>query len=88
MFGDLYAPVTDVEDLAADDRLWLVVVKSQTTARTGFGGMNNNLVRLCYLRESGAAMTELAASLLPGLVAQAAGSCDLLPRRIKRWGQA
>jgi len=88
MFGDLEAPVCEVEDLSPDGSLWLGLMEGGAATGADFRGMTDNLIRMCDLSERRPCVSKLPASFPPGLLAEAAGALHLLPRWIKRWGQA
>ena len=48
MFCHLHAPVQDVKDLTASDRLWLAVIEQSAASLAHIGRVNDGLVGLCY----------------------------------------
>ena len=83
MLGNFHAPFADVEDLTADACCERAVLKMRAAVRAGFRRMNDDLIWLCDLLESRAAMTALTAGLASRLLSEASGARGLLPWWIK-----
>ncbi len=88
MFDDDHPSGTEIEDLSPDGRDESRRCKRDATRRTRLRRVNDELVGAGDLSESRAAMTELSACFHPGLLPQASGAADFLPRRIGRWRRA
>jgi hypothetical protein len=87
MFGDLHAPVREVEDLATDDSLGRAVMERRAASGAEVGSVKDESVWLRDLSESRSVMRELTAGLAPGLLSEAPGALDLVPGRVGRGRQ-
>ena len=56
-------------------------------AGAGLGRVSDDVVRMLRLLESRAAVAGLAADPAAGLLTEASGAGDFLPRRVERWRQ-
>jgi len=84
VLGHARAAVPDVEDLAADAPRGLRSPEAPAAAAADSGCVGDDFIRLRDLPERAPRVAWLAAGLHAGLLPEASGATDLLPREVER----